>query len=193
MAASKTGFKISILAEDHSDVEVISMILRKIAPMKRFSVRPFVGNGCGRLRNKCAAWSLQAEIEGCKAVIIVHDQDKKCSSELRQELEAKVKQCRRISRIIVIPVEEIEAWLLADPRALRCAFSLKKEPKCPNNPESISDPKEKLEGLVWRESSKTKRYVNAIHNVRIAKHLDIACLKKCRAFQPLEAFWRSLK
>ena len=90
----------------------------------------------------------------------------------------------------MIPIEEIEAWLMCDANAVKRVFGLKKKPNLPNNPESIVSPKEKLESLVWRHSGKTRRYINTVHNVAIAKHSNIASLRKCAAFHPFENFIR---
>jgi hypothetical protein len=100
--------------------------------------------------------------------------------------------CPFTAFIIIIPVQEMEAWLLADPVALQKAFGLAKAPKCPNNPEAVNDPKEVLRDIVWHSSGKTKRYVNAIHNERIAGHVSLNALRKCAAFRPLEDFWKGL-
>jgi hypothetical protein len=62
-------------------------------------------------------------------------------------------------------------------------------PSCLNDPEKIPEPKEFLRDLVWKLSDKTTRYVNTVHNVKIAENLTISALRKCKAFLPLEKFW----
>jgi hypothetical protein len=92
----------------------------------------------------------------------------------------------------VIPVEELEAWLLTDPKALKVTFNLKKLPKCPSNPETIRYPKEYLRDLILKTSAKSKQYVNTIHNPRIAERVSLASLRKCAAFVPLQSFWANI-
>ena len=192
MAASRVAIKLGILAEDASDVDVLSILLSKIDPKRVFSVRKFIGHGCGKLRHKCQSWAEQLAREGCGVVILLHDRDREDVQQLRATLEANFLPCPVKKHLIVIPVEELEAWLLSDQKALRAAFNLKKEPKCPNNPETVKSPKEKLAELIWRASGKNKRYINTIHNSRIAAHLQISTLRKCAAFRPLEGFWKGL-
>ena len=89
---------------------------------------------------------------------------------------------------IVIPIEEIEAWLLCDVGALRKTFLIKKTFNLPNNPESVVSPKEKLESLVHIHSGKTRRYINTVHNVAIAKNIPATSMRKCAAFRQFEDF-----
>jgi hypothetical protein len=192
MAALKAGIKLGVLAEDASDVEVLAHILRKIVPSRRFSIRKFVGHGCGKLKNKCQGWAAQLALEGCSVLVLLHDRDREDIVKLRGLIEKNLQPCPVKNHLIVIPIEELEAWLLCDPAALQKTFSLKKQPKCPGNPESIPSPKEKLAEIVWKTSQKTKRYVNTIHNHRIANQLSILTLRKCKAFLPLEEFWRAI-
>jgi hypothetical protein len=180
--------KIGIIAEDNSDVEVIKVLLAKFKKTSTFSVRSFVGNGCGKIRNKCGVWAQQLHLRGCHALLVVHDLDRRSSRDLRESLSAALISCPIGKRAIIIPVEEIEAWLFTDAHAIRHAFSLKKLPKVPANPESVASPKEKLQALIWRDSGKTKRYINTVHNEVIAKHSSIPSLRKCLAFRLFERF-----
>ena len=52
----------------------------------------------------------------------------------------------------------------------------------------MNDPKEKLEELIWRHSGKTRRYIDAVHNQKIAKQVKISELKKCPAFLEFRRF-----
>jgi hypothetical protein len=52
----------------------------------------------------------------------------------------------------------------------------------------VNDPKKKLEELIWHHSGKTRRYINAVHNQKIAKHVAISQLKKCPAFLEFRRF-----
>ncbi len=90
---------------------------------------------------------------------------------------------------IVIPVQELEAWILAD---IECASKVfpSWKPSPIHNPEGISKPKEHLEKLS-RDSKQRPRYRHAIHNEQVAKHLDLEKVaRKCPAFTVLAAFVR---
>jgi hypothetical protein len=180
---------LGIIAEDSSDVEVVAIILRKLAPRKAFAIKRFVGNGCGKLKGKCHVWAEQLSASGCSVLLLVHDLDRQNLKELRGSLEKSLAPCPLAKYLIVIPVEEIEAWLLADPAAVREVFKLKRLPKVPANPETINDPKGRLTGIVWFGSEKSRRYVNAIHNVKIAERVSVGALKRCASFRPLSEFW----
>lgn len=179
------------MAEDHSDVEVVRTLLGKIRDRK-LGIKAFVGGGCGNLRKKCRMWAQILRERGCSVLILLHDLDRASLPVLRAALTAALEPCVIKDRIIVIPVQELEAWFLADPSALRKAFNLQKVPTCPSNPEGINDPKEFLRDLIWRKSGKTKRYINTIHNQRIAEHVSVAAVRKCKAFRLLEEFWQAV-
>jgi len=180
--------KIGVLAEDNSDVEVIRELLQKVAKSRPFAVRSFVGHGCGKLRNKCHDWAHQLYLKGCAMLLLIHDLDRRKLPALRTDLVKALGNCSIAKHSIIIPVQELEAWLLCDANALKKTFSMKKLPKIPGNPEFINDPKEKLDALIWHCSGKTQRYMNTIHNQKIAKHVEISELKKCQAFLEFEKF-----
>jgi hypothetical protein len=56
------------------------------------------------------------------------------------------------------------------------------------NPEELIDPKKKIGDVVYLRSGKTKRYLNSAHNRKIAAELDLANVRKCSSFLPLEEF-----
>jgi len=183
--------KIGVIAEDTSDIEVVKELIRKFQPPSSFCVRHFVGNGCGKLRTKSRAWADQLRLRGCSCLLFLHDLDRHNPSKLRSDLVAALSPCPIPKHAIVIPIEEIEAWLMCDPSAIMRVFSLRIPPKLPGNPESIVNPKEKLESLVWRLSGKRRRYINTVHNAAIAKALNISLLRKCSAFDEFERFINS--
>jgi len=178
--------KIGIIAEEHNDIDVIYQFTCKLTPENSFSFSTFVAHGCGRLRNKCQAWSHNLIRRGCTHLVVIHDLDDKDQDSLRLELENSVRDTACSGRIILIPVFEIEAWLLSDPLALQQTFNMKKAPKIPQNPETIRHPKEYLRDIVWKDSK--KRYINTIHNKKIASILRIDKISICSSFTPYPAF-----
>jgi hypothetical protein len=182
------SLKIGIIAEDDSDVAVLQAIIEKYTDKSSFSIRKFVGNGCGRLRNKCQTWAETLVDNGCKFVILVHDLDRSDEQELRRFLEQKIPQTKFPNSLIVIPIEELEAWLLSDADALKSVFSLKKKPKRIPNCEVVLSPKEAIARLIW--SMAKKRYLNTVHNLRIAEKTTLVNLRRCSSFLPLDNFLR---
>jgi hypothetical protein len=182
--------RIGVLAEDSSDVDVVKELIRKFKSPNSFCIRHFAADGCGKLRNKCRAWANQLHLKGCSVLLLIHDLDRRNLAGLRKDLVSALNPCPIATHTIVIPIEEIEAWLMSDGNALKRAFSLKKAPNLSGNPEYIVSPKEKLESLVWRLSGKSKRYINTVHNAVIAKHVTVSNLRRCAAFHEFERFVR---
>lgn len=178
---------IGIIAEEKEDVRVLETFAAKIVNEKAFSVKHFVGHGCGKLKKKCAIWANVLKTRGCELLIVVHDADAPHSTDVHAQLCSLLADCDLSKKLILVPVEELEAWLLADPAAIKKAFRMKRSPTIDSRPETIGSPKEKLRDIVWKESK--KRYVNSIHNPLIAKHVAIdRVLKKCPSFAPFPEF-----
>lgn len=179
---------IGIIAEDDSDVEVVKELVKKIVPNKRFSTEKFVGHGCGKIQGKCFQWAGVLKTKGCSILIVLHDLDDRVSSKLDASLRLTLKNCAIPKHIVVIPIREIEAWLLSDHIAIQKAFNLNKKVEHISNPQFITDPKKKLGEIIYLKSGKTKRYINAVHNQKIAAEMDLVNLRRCSSFRPLEDF-----
>ena len=178
--------KIGLIAEDKSDIEVITEIIAKYIPRNQFSIKSFVGNGCGKLKQKCDSWVAHLVGSGCDYVFIFLDLDRNNFSELKKALEGKVSPKSYPQSLIVIPVEELEAWLLADGAAIKSAFSLEKAPKYINNSESIPSPKEYIAKIVYEIGK--KRYLNTVHNKKISEHVTLENLRRCASFSGFDKY-----
>lgn len=178
--------KIGIIAEDDSDVDVIREILGMYIPASNFSTKKFVGKGCGKLRAKCAAWTTNLAAAGCEHILIFHDLDRYDEATLRKELSEKIKTTGFRNALIVIPIEELESWLLSDLDAIRKIFSIKEKIRSTGPAEKIKSPKEHLQKLIKRYSNKT--YINSIHNKKIASELNVQQLMNCQSFHPLHEY-----
>lgn len=177
---------IGVIAEDKSDISVINEIFLKYMEHSDFKVHKFVGGGCGKLRQKCSSWTDMLFKQGCEHVIVIHDLDRNIEIELKEMLDKKVPKKKYPNSLIVIPIEELEAWLLTDATALQKAFNMRKKPKPRKAVERIDSPKEYLEKLVWLTDR--KRYLNTVHNQKIASHTTLTNLKRCKSFIPLDAY-----
>lgn len=179
---------IGVIAEDHSDIEVIRELVPRITGGRRYKLKTFVGHGCGKIKGKCKQWAADLRTRGCSALIILHDLDNKTSVVLENELRQALNPSPISKHAIVIPMQMIEAWLLSDMEAIKKVFNLPTVPNSIPNPESIFDPKAKLEQLVYLSSGKKKRYTNTIHNGVIAAEVCLDRLRTCTSFSPLEQF-----
>jgi hypothetical protein len=87
-----------------------------------------------------------------------------------------------------VPVQEIEAWILADIHQAVPQVIPSWKPDEVSNPERIDSPKEHLAHLS-RGSNKKPRYVYTIHNSQVARYLDFSTVhRKCKSFRPLQQF-----
>ncbi len=179
---------VGIIAEDESDVDVVKELIKKIVPDKRFSVHFFVGHGCGKIRGKSFQWAINLKKKGCSTLIVLQDLDNNKINNLRSQLCKTLKNCAIKNHIVVIPIREIEAWLLSDSHAIRLAMNLPMEIESIEDPQLVEDPKKKLGELIYHRSGNKKHYVNSVHNQKIAQYVDIVEIRKCESFLPLEGF-----
>ena len=182
------ALKIGVIAEEQNDIDVLYRLTCKILPESHFSFRRFIGGGCGRLRKKCGAWARNLIRRGCTHLVVMHDRDARDEGALRRDLEARVGPLGFQGHVILIPVEELEAWLLCDADALRRVFGMSDVPKVPARPDLLTKPKEYLRDMVWRMSK--RRYVNTIHNAKIAHEMSLTSLGACASFGRYPRFVR---
>lgn len=189
MANSKKSILIGVIAEDNSDVDVVKEILGKYSHSGAYKVKKYAGGGCGSLQRKCGEWAKLLVAQGCKHLLVVHDRDRHEREFLRRTLRAKIPIGDFPNSLVVIPVEEIEAWLLADERALGVVFETKRPFKRIQNPEAVQSPKEMIGRIV--DKSCKKIYVNTAHNLRLAKAAELQCLRRCPSFVELDEYLKT--
>ena len=181
--------KIGIIAEDESDVQVLKILLSKVYP-KKFAVNSFVGKGCGKLKVKALPWAKSLHTKGCDRLLLVHDRDRHDEVDLRKQLEAVLANAPQIKTSVVIPVEELEGWLLSDEKAIKKALKLKSSVAEIHHPENTASPKEFLGKMVSAASRKIVTYVNTVHNPLIASEIDVSKIqKKCPSFARITDFF----
>lgn len=181
--------KYGLIAEDASDIEVIKKLAKKISG-KNINSSHFVGKGCGPIKRKAAGWCKAFHTKGCTEILLVHDRDKNSATQLLSQLNAVLRDAPQAKKVVVVPSEELEAWLLSDSQAIKAALKIRKSFKEQHHPEAIVSPKEYLGDLIYQASGKTVNYVNAIHNSIIADHIDVAKIKKkCPSFKPFVEFF----
>lgn len=181
--------KIGLIAEDLSDIEVIKKLAKKLTG-KSIVASHFVGKGCGSIKRKTPGWCKNFLLKGCTRVLLVHDLDRNKIDNLRSTLEQILGASSTLKQAVIIPVEELEAWLLSDMTAIASAMNLPKTPKAIHHPENVASPKEYIRDSVWQSSNKKIQYVNSVHNGIIANHIDVTIIqKKCPSFKPFADFF----
>lgn len=180
--------RVGFIVEDQSDLDILHALATRIATRK-FSVSHFIGRGCGAVRRKARPWCENLAAKGCAYIAIVHDRDRNDVTELRSALTTIVPQSLSAKTSIIIPIEEIEAWLLSDAAAIGRALKLQKAPQSVNHPEKIVSPKEYLVRSVRKCSLKTKTYIPTVHNRLVARELSIEVVReKCPSFCEFHRF-----
>jgi hypothetical protein len=181
---------VGVIAEDNSDVDVLEEIIAKVTTRNRFKIKKFVGFGCGKIRGKCRDWAYNLGMQRCALLILIHDLDENDLALLRRELDEALQPSPIANHIIIIPVRELEAWLLADHEAINKTFNLKIKKIA--NPEAIRRPKERLRDIVYLRSNKRRTYINTIHNKRIASQASLRKMARCKSFIPLQDFLETM-
>lgn len=185
--------KFAVLAEDTSGAETLTALVKRISGNERLSVSSKGFGGCGHLRSKAESHINNFARRGCTHFIICHDADeddpKSVRRKVRAALSSKLVWSDETHRIIV-PVQEIEAWMIADEAALTAIIpTLKISPV--GQPERISSPKEWLIKESRRGRS-SPLYAPATFNPQVAKTLDVEKVaRKCPSFQDLVSFVRA--
>jgi hypothetical protein len=180
-----------VIAEDPSDIDTLRVLIRRLSNNSGLPLKGKGYGGCGEMLRKGASQlKLFADL-GCKRFIICYDADGPDATARRQELVDRIiapTGIVRASCLALVPVQEIEAWILADVHQAVPHVIPSWKPAEVSGPESIASPKEHLEQLS-RGSNKKPRYVYTIHNSRVAAFLNFpTVLKKCKSFRPLEKF-----
>lgn len=183
-----------ILAEDRSDVDVLQSLVQRIAAAagekKSLTFKKKGYSGCSEMIRKGAIDIRLFVGMSVSRIIVCYDSDRCSPKERLKEVEEKILQKSgvQVESCIVVPVQEIEAWILADMDAVKHVLTAwKSVPKSHTNPESLNDPKEHLERLSKRHGKPL--YVHAIHNCKVAKHLNLDLIReRCPSFKSLYDF-----
>jgi hypothetical protein len=175
---------LAILAENISDAEVLTHLVRRRSNDYGLRVKKRGYGGCAVLCKK-GARDISAWVSlGVTRIIVCHDAD--CNSP-DTITERVVKQIIRPSGFegpacVAVPVEEIEAWMIADEVAINQvipSFKLKGH----SNPESIQYPKEWL-CAQSRVANGKPLYSPKTFNPAVARRLRFEVVaRKCPSFK----------
>lgn len=179
-----------VIGEDQSDVDTLRVIIRRLWRGDPVKIRTRGYSGCGQMLNKGAGQFGLFRNQGASRFVVCHDADQSPAAAIRDAVLERVIRPARVSgsACIVVPIQEIEAWILADLSKVSVVIpSWAPPPNDIASPEAFTDPKDWLERLSRQHAR--PRYVHAVHNTKIAEHLDFAKVaRSCPSFRPLQDF-----
>lgn len=179
----------AVLAENESDRNTLIVLIRRIAGDNRIHIEGPKYRGCGEMLKKGAEQLIKYKRMGTiQRYVICYDSDGKNAEARRQELISKIVKPANIKHPVcaLVPIQEIEAWIMADMKAVKKVITSWDYGKDIPRPEMIESPKEHLEKLSRQNQNQKPRYSHAMHNEKIAVHLDLESVKhKCPSFSPL--------
>lgn len=174
----------AILAEDDSDAEALSHIVKRHFNKDGLSVKRKGYDGCGGLCAKGARDIRTWRAQGIQRFVVCHDADDHPPQKIREKVLESVVRPAKAEDVccIIVPVQEIEAWLIADESAITAvipSFRFKGH----NQPESIQSPKEWLIDQSEAVNGKPL-YSPKTFNAAVAKHLRFDIVeRKCPSFK----------
>lgn len=178
----------AVIAEARSDAETLAVLVRRLHRSQGLKVREKGYNGRAELLRKGARQLVAFRDLGVERFVVCQDADGPNATERYQELADVVVRPSGVERCcIVIPVQELEAWLLSD---IECATGVFTgwRPAAVRNPEAVASPKDELIRRS-RAANNRPRYSPPTHNPVIARYLDLEKVaRKCPSFVPLKSF-----
>lgn len=187
-----------ILGESYSDVEAIRVVVQRSLkllglPPVKINVKQY--DGYGKMFRKGVPDLKATYALGARHFIIHHDSDSENPSARRARLKRELidpsgimndPSCRVLS---LIAIQETEAWILADLKAVTKVITSWRPKESFAQPERIASPKERLRKLSEDPRTHKVRYIERLHNPLVAEHLDLEIVAdKCPSFRHLTSF-----
>ena len=178
---------IGLIVEGEWDVEVLSRLTGRLN-VGAVDIRPRICRGPVRGRYFSLLRELSFTSQPDRVVVVsdAHGRDyRELADDLRREIS---NQTFRFPVHFVVVVQELEALLLADPRAIETVCARRGTPlgslgNLTDTPENIADPKVHLERLLWQQAKST--YTKALAG-EIAAEADLSALANwCPSFRRL--------
>ncbi len=115
----------AVIGEDKSDAEMLAVLMRRLANDQTLTIKTFGYSGCAQMLSKGARQLKSFAGLGCSRFVVCHDADGDDPNVRYNRVMERIVRPAGVagSSCIVIPVQEIEAWILADIEAVTKVFS----------------------------------------------------------------------
>ncbi len=115
----------AILGEDKSDVATLKVILKRLIGDDSIKIKTKGYNGCAELLRKGAKQITAFSKLGLAIFVVCYDSDGKDPAKRYSDVVSKIIKPTGLKNTIcvVIPVQELEAWILADIQSVTNVFS----------------------------------------------------------------------
>lgn len=177
---------------DGADLQVCRHLARLLQP--EIEIVHITLDNKPRLIAECSPAVARLLNEGCERVVIVWDlhppwrsnRQKPCRREDREAILSSLRKASvKSSHVFLVCIEEeLEAWLLADGRAISKVLSRQAHPvrvQDVGRPERINKPKTRLNKIFQQHSGRP--YVDRLHAKLIVEALpDLTRIKRCTTF-----------
>lgn len=188
--------KIGLILEcqpDGPDQQVCEYLLEQLQP--NAEVISITLSNKLNLIARCGDTAAQLFQESCQRVIIVWDLyppwrprgDNPCRREDREEIFRSLEQAGvALANVYLVCIrEELEAWLLADRRAISSAIARmtgRRRPRIADTkkPELVRNPKKRLINIFTQHTHRP--YQGHDHAIRIIRESDFNKIKRCPSF-----------
>lgn len=190
--------KYGILGEDKSDANTLKVLVRRLHEAarknrteERLIIKTKNYHGWSELCRKGARNIRLLATLGCRRFIVCVDADGPTPNERRKLVQREVigKAGISLPLCLIVPVQELEAWIVADIEGAAPKVILSWNPGRIRHPESQDSPKEHLRRLSRDPHTKKARYNEVLHNERLAEYLRLEKIEsKCPSFAPLAEF-----
>lgn len=185
-----------VIAEDTSDFNCLKILIKRLAKNNALSIVGKGYNCCGDMLIKGAKQLEIYDKQKYRKFIICYDRDKALAQKRYEEVISKIIRPSGIKKpensiCILIPTEEIEAWILADIQAVSKVIPKWQPENEYLHPEEILNPKEILVRLSRIDKPKPL-YSHSLHNELVMRYIDTNVVKKkCPSFAELARFVES--
>lgn len=184
---------LGILGEDASDSATLKQLVKRIIAPRTISIRTRDCDGCGDIFRRGGRLLELMHAQGCRKFIVCCDADgaSPVANMVRMQNEVLNRVTFASTVRLIVPVQELEAWLLADVQKVT-RFMSSWIPRSVSHPEHIASPKEHIKRLS-AINGRRPIYSPTVHNPTLAEHVDCAIIdSKCPSFRPFHAFAKAL-